>query len=235
VADPKITFFPVGNGDCVLITLSDGTHLVIDCNIVEDSRDDNVESRYDVHEHLLKHARKPAGKVPHVDALVLTHPDQDHCRGFETTFYTGDPASYGDKHLKQGLLLIDELWFTPRVFSPHESDLCDPATVFRKEAQRRMALHKARAAARDMPGNCLRIIGYTDNPDLKGLEHFTTVPGNFLNVVNGKAKPDFRFFVHAPFKVDCPCPTSPRTHGRCFQEMRVGRALPTHCREVRQA
>ncbi len=49
MADPKITFFPVGNGDCVLITLSDGTQMVIDCNIIEDSRDDNVESRYDVH------------------------------------------------------------------------------------------------------------------------------------------------------------------------------------------
>lgn len=152
--------------------------------------------------NLLKHARKLAGKVPHMDALVLTHPDQDHCRGFETTFYTGDPASYGDKHLKQGLLLIDELWFTPRVFSPHESDLCETAAAFRKEAQRRMALHKARAATRDLPGNCIRIIGYTDNPDLKGLEHITTVPGNFLNVVNGKPKTDFRFFVHAAFKVD---------------------------------
>jgi len=202
MADAKVTFFPVGNGDCVLITLSDDAQMLIDCNITEDSRDDDEESCYDVHAHLLECAKKLEGIVPHIDALALTHPDQDHCRGLDTTFYTGDPASYGQTHLKQGLLLVDELWFTPRVFSPHESDLCETAVAFRKEARRRMALHKARAAACNLPGNRIRIIGYTDNPDLKGLEHLTTVPGNFLNFINGKQRTDFRFFVHAPFKID---------------------------------
>jgi glyoxylase-like metal-dependent hydrolase (beta-lactamase superfamily II) len=146
--DPKITHFPVSNGDCSLITLSDNTQILIDCNITEDSRDEDEESRYDVHAHLLKYGKKLNGKIPHVDAFILTHVDQDHCRGFETTFYTGDPASYADKHIRQGLLLIDELWFTPRIFSPHEDELCESAQAFRKEAIRRMDLHKARAAER---------------------------------------------------------------------------------------
>jgi hypothetical protein len=30
--DPRITYFPVGNGDCSLITLSDNTQILIDCN-----------------------------------------------------------------------------------------------------------------------------------------------------------------------------------------------------------
>src|SRR5260370_17106884 len=166
MADAKVTFFPVGNGDCVLITMSDVAQMLIDCNITEDSRDDEEESCYDVHAHLLECAKKLDGKVPHVDALALTHPDQDHCRGFDTTFYTGDPASYGQTNLKQGLLLVDELWFTPRVFSPHEPDVCETALAFRKEARRRMALHDACAAARDLPGNHIPVIDYTDNPNL---------------------------------------------------------------------
>lgn len=199
--DPKITHFPVGNGDCTLITLSDGTLILIDCNITEDSRCED-ESRYDVHAHLLKYGKKLEGRIPHIDAFILSHPDQDHCRGFETTFYTGDPASYSDKHLKAGLLLIDELWFTPRAFSPHEKDLCDSAKAFRKEALRRMEMHKKQVIGRDNPGNRIRIIGYTNNPDRKGLDHLTTVPGSSVNVIDGKPKVNFRFFVHAPFKID---------------------------------
>jgi len=200
--DPKITYFAVGNGDCSLIALSDNTQILIDCNSTESSRDDDDESRYDVHSHLLKYGKKLDGEIPHIDAFILTHADQDHCRGFETMFYAGDPASYSDKDLKAGRLLIDELWFTPRIFSPHDKDLCVSAEAFRKEATRRMEIHKARAPGRDSPGNRLRIIGYTNNPERKGLDHVTSVPGTYVHVVDGKLKTDFCFFVHAPFKLE---------------------------------
>lgn len=202
--DPTITYFPVRNGDCSLITLSDNTQILIDCNITVDSRDKEEEELYDVHLHLLKYGKKLDGKIPHIDAFILTHPDQDHCRGFQTTFYMGDPAKYSNKHLDDGLLLIDELWFTPRIIAPHEKhkDLCESAQVFRNEAVRRMDLHKARAANRDEPGNRIRVIGYSDNPDLQGLEHVITVPGTYVDVIDAKLKTDFSFFVHAPFKVD---------------------------------
>jgi len=200
--DPKVTFFPVGNGDCSQIVLSDGVEIVIDCNITEDARSENDTSRYDVHSHLFDGAKKLNGSTPYVNAFILTHPDQDHCRGFGTTFYVGDPSKYADKHLKDRLLLISELWFTPRVFSPHEKELCEEADTFRKEAKRRMELHRRRAGDRDLPGNRIRIIGYSDNPDLKGLEHVITTPGNYAHVVDGQLRTDFCFFVHAPFKID---------------------------------
>jgi hypothetical protein len=202
VPDPKITYFPVGNGDCSLIELSDKTQILIDCNITEDSRDHDEPARYDVHAHFVKFGKRLNGRIPHVDAFILTHSDQDHCRGFDTTFYTGDPASYSDRHLNSGLILIDELWFTRRIFAPHEGRLSLPALAFRREARRRIDLHKKRAATGNLPGNRIRIIGYSDNPDYRGLEHLVTVPGNFIDVIDAKKKADFRFFVHAPFKLE---------------------------------
>jgi hypothetical protein len=76
MADPRITYFPVGNGDCALVAFSDNTHIVINCNITDDSRDEDEATRYDVHRHLLKFGKKLNASVPHVDAFILTHSDR---------------------------------------------------------------------------------------------------------------------------------------------------------------
>jgi hypothetical protein len=202
MADASITYFPVRNGDTGRIRLSDGTDVIVDCNITGDSRDATVKERYDVHAHLLEDARRENG-VPHVDAFILTHPDTDHCRGFKDTFYAGDPSKYGDEDLKKGLIIVDELWFTPRIFSPHEEgELAPSAKLFLKEARRRRDLYRSGSPARDAPGNRLRIIGYTGSGRNEGLEDIVTVPGRDINEINGKTKQAFSFFVHAPFKED---------------------------------
>lgn len=200
MSDPCITYFPVGNGDTILMRLSDKTSVVIDCNITKDSDDETDEKRYDVHNHLLKVLKKDEAKTPYVDAFILTHPDEDHCRGLEDVFFIGDPGEYSDSDRKAGLIRIDELWFTPRIFSPHEGKLCDTAKAFRKEAERRMNLYKDKKSERKNPGNRLRIIGYSDNPALEGLDDIITTPGDYLNLINGDAKDDFSFFIHAPFR-----------------------------------
>lgn len=202
MSDAYITYFPVGNGDTSLIRLTDGSSIIIDCNITEDSRNSSDKTRYDVHAHLLKVLPKDKDKSPYANAFILTHPDQDHCRGFTETFYVGDPSKYSDQHMKDGLIIINELWFTPRIFSPHEGKLCDEANAFRKEAKRRMKLYKEGKAERSHPGNRLRIIGYSDLLEIEGLNSIITVPGNTVNLIDGSKKEDFSFFVHAPFKKD---------------------------------
>ena len=167
--DPSITYFPVGNGDTSLIQLSNEGTILIDCNITNDSRDENEESIYDVHEYLLSTLKKDDSEVPFVDAFILTHPDEDHCRGFSETFYTGDPAKYSETDKKNGLIRVDELWFTPRIFSPHEKDMCETAKAIRKEVKRRIQLYQEKKAERKYSGNRLRIIGYSDNPISKDL------------------------------------------------------------------
>jgi hypothetical protein len=201
MSEASITYFPVSNGDTSLIRLSDDTSLVIDCNITSDSRDDSVKIRYDVHAHLLRELRKDGKGVPHADAFILTHADDDHCCGFKDTFYTGDPAKYGDSHKGQGLILIDELWFSPRIFAPHEK-LGDSAKAFLKEAKRRRELYRGGKPERKDAGNRLRIIGSTDSEDNQGLDNIVTVPGNTISLINGEVKKDFSFFVHGPFKED---------------------------------
>lgn len=209
--DPRITYFPVGNGDCSLIELSDETQIVIDCNLPEASQDEGDATRYDVHGHLLRVCKRLDGYKPHVNAFILTHGDEDHCRGFKSGFYTGDPAKYSKWHADRGYILIDELWFSPRIFHPFEEEgLCGDAQAFRKEAERRMALHRGRSAKADRAGNRIRIIGYTDNPDLQELLHLVTVPGSAIDAIDGEPKADFSFFVHGPFKEDSDDPEGDR-------------------------
>lgn len=208
--DASITFFPVGNADTSIITLSDGATIVIDVSVTADSKDEN-EPAYDVHGHLLRESRLE-NNIPHVDAFILTHPDQDHVRGFTTTFFTGDPSLYTDKARNAGRIIIDELWFTPRIFCSHEAALCEEAKDFRREAHRRMELHRRKSPDRVKPGNRLRVIGYSDNADLEGLDEVLTVPGNVISTINSSDRRDFECFVHAPFKDDTDDEEGERNH-----------------------
>jgi beta-lactamase superfamily II metal-dependent hydrolase len=197
MGDASITFFPVGNGDISLIRLTDSTDIVIDCNVRDPNGD---EACYDVHHHLLQHV-KELDDIPFIDAFILTHADQDHCRGFPKIFYTGDPAKYTDKHKKAGLIRINELWFTPRLFSDYEEELCEDAATLLEEAERRMALYRS-GDNFDVAGNRIRIIGYTAEADLEGLEGIISIPGQETRDFDGNSKNDCTFFIHAPFKQD---------------------------------
>lgn len=209
--DASITFFPVGNADTSLITLSDDTKIVIDLNVTFDSKDEDGSS-YDVHGHLLRESHRDGSNNPHIDAFILSHPDQDHLRGFTTVFYDGDPTTYSDRARKAGRIIIDELWFAPRIFCSHETKLCEDAKEFRREARRRMDLHRKKSPDRYKPGNRLRIIGYSDNADLEGLDEVLTVPGSAISTVNAVSKSDFEFFVHSPFKDDTDDEDGERNH-----------------------
>jgi len=204
MTDPTITYIPVGNGDTSLIRLSDESSIIIDCNIRVDSRDDEVESCYDGHAHLLKVLRHDAQGRPFTDAFILTHPDQDHCRGFASTFHTGDLRTYQKKKGEPDKIVIGELWFSQRIFSNYErgQKLSDDAKAFKQEALRRIQLYKSGSPQRLLPGNRIRIIGYGESEVTKGLSDITTIPGSAINLINGSVKSDFSFFVHAPFKRD---------------------------------
>lgn len=202
MTDAFVIYFPVGNGDMSLIQLSDLTTIVIDCNITQDSLEDSDDTQLDIHSYLLKLVKRDDLKNAHIDSFILTHPDQDHCRGFEDVFFTGDPSDFSESDRRSGLIIIDELWFAPRIFSSFEDTLCDSAKSFKEEAERRMDLYRDRASNRENAGNRLRIVGYSNNDELKGLEGIISVPGHYIDKINNRRNGDFSFFIHAPFKAN---------------------------------
>ncbi len=185
-----LVFWPVGNGDSTTIVIDSDTFVQVDLNHLERSDDDD-DPTWTIVDELVDRLPKRDGR-PYLSAFALTHPDQDHCRGFEELLSQVD---------------IGELWFTPRVFSEFSKDLCDDATAFKKEAKRRV---KATVAAKGDPGagDRVRVFGYSDrladDEDFNGFpEDRLTVPGGELTVVDEvELSGEFRAFVHAPFKDD---------------------------------
>ena len=184
-----LVFWPVANGDSTTVVIDSATHLQVDLNHLEKSEDDD-DRTWPIVEELVQRLPKKNGR-PYLSVFALTHPDQDHCRGFAKLL---DETEVG------------ELWFTPRVFSEYKKDLCDDATAFKKEAERRV---KKTIDAKGDPGagHRVRIFGYSELLDKDKFMNFPddrlTVPGNELTTVDEKnVSSKFRTFVHAPFKDD---------------------------------
>lgn len=198
----SIKFYPVGNGDCCLVDIGGANKkMMFDCNFRQKAEDDNDEM-YDVFEDLTSNELTKKHGLHFLDAFLLTHPDQDHCRDFENKFYLGDPDKIKDSDKEAKKILIGELWYSPRVFEESGSDLNADAKAFKKEATRRMDLYKSDKKKADSDGNRIRIIGWSDNPDLKGLKDRIVTPGDIISEVNGAICRHFEMFIHAPFKTN---------------------------------
>ena len=195
-AKPTIKYYPVDNGDQTLITLSDETTILVDCNIREGCKGDDDEEMYDVHKDLLNSIKKDNG-IPFVDVFILTHGDQDHCRGFKTNFYQGDPSKYSDTDKKNNLIRVDAMWFSPMIAEEHTND---DEQAYQKEAERRLELHRKNDASKDNPGNRIRIIGYDGNKDYQVLDRLRSVPGDVVSRFNDRNQDTFSIFIHSPFK-----------------------------------
>lgn len=184
----KIKFYPVDNGDTVLIKV-DKTTIQIDANI----RDN--DDCYDVKEDLLDELSTDSEGRCHLDLFMLTHPDEDHCRGIDTNYYLGDPDRYSDADKDDDLIIIDELMVTPMLFTDATST---PAKALKKEAERRRKLWDDNSPNKTKAGNRLVIIGYDGD---KRYENVTSyIPGETIKKVNGKSMSLLEFFVHSPFK-----------------------------------
>ena len=192
-----IKYYPVCNGDQSLITLVDKTTLLIDCNIRESAKGDEDVELYDVHKDLLDSIQKDSNGVPYVDVFILTHGDQDHCRGFKENFYQGDPKKYSDRDKKKNLIRVDAMWFSPMIAEQHTNDDED---AYQKEAERRLELHRKKDSSKDDAGNRIRIIGYDGNVDYKALDHLRSTPGDVVTRFNDKEQDTFSVFIHSPFK-----------------------------------
>ena len=139
----KTKFYPVNNGDTVLIKV-DNTTIQIDANIR------NNDDCYDVMEDLLDELSTDVEGKYHLDLFMLTHPDEDHCRGIDTNYYLGDPDKYSNTDKDDDLVIINELMVTPMLFSDATST---PAKALKKEANRRRKLWDEDSPDKNKAGN----------------------------------------------------------------------------------
>ncbi len=184
----KIKFYPVDNGDTVLIKVPNAT-VQIDANI----RDNN--DCYDVMSDILNELVTDNKGRYHLDLFMLTHPDEDHCRGIDNNYYLGDPDKYSDSDKENDLVIIDELMVTPMLFTDATSS---SAKALKKEANRRRNLYDDNSPAKDKAGNRLVIIGYDGNKRYDKVPSY--IPGDSIKEINGKKMSLLEFFVHSPFK-----------------------------------
>ena len=189
--DQGFIFWPVGTGDSTTIRVAEMVYLQIDLRHMAKSEDDE-DTAWPVIDELIDILPTLDGK-PFLSVFALTHPDLDHCQGFE---------DLNDR------VFISELWMSPRTFREirENDDLCDDAQSFHDEAMRRV---KATIDASGDPGrgDRIRIIGYDDlleEPDFQGFpEELLSVPGETISAIDGEDLSEvFEAFVHAPFKAD---------------------------------
>lgn len=184
-------FWPVGSGDSTTVVVDKDTFIQIDLRHLTCADEDDEDPRMAVIDKLIEILPKVDGR-PYLAVFVLTHPDEDHCRGFIELLRR---------------VTIGELWHTPRVFREYPRDLCEDAKAFRREAKRRVKKTIETEGLADS-GDRVRVIGYDDllyEDDYEGFpsDRFT-IPGHVVSDLDGNDYSDrFKAFVHGPFKDDC--------------------------------
>lgn len=192
MATPQITFFPVGNGDMTLIKLSNGQTILIDINIREPS-DDVRDVLKDLRERL---SEDEEGR-PFVDVMVLSHPDQDHCRGLREHFHLGPLFDYPVKG-EASKIVIREMWSSPLVYrrATKTHTLSEDAKAWNKEAKRRVQLFKDEGALED--GDRIQIMGEDTDGKTDDVMQIVIKAGERITKVAGKSYENFSALLLAP-------------------------------------
>ena len=178
----NLSFFPVDNGDMTLVQTEEGNKILIDSNI-RAAADDKDDDTSDVASKLRNKLSLDTEGRLFVDALLISHPDEDHCRGLEKHFHLGPPDDWSEEADK---IFVREIWSSPIVFrrASRKHVLCDDAKAFNAEARRRVRRFRD-ASSGVVDGDRILILGEDQDgktDDLGGIlvkldEEFSRVNG----------------------------------------------------------
>ena len=189
--DQGFIFWPVGTGDSTTIRVAKTVYFQLDLRHMAKA-EDRDDPAWPVIDELIR-ILPTLDRKPYLSVFGLTHPDLDHCQGFEELI---------DR------VIVSELWMSPRTFREYleGEDLCDDAQAFHDEAMRRVRA-TIRAGGDPGRGKRIRIIGYDDllrEREFAGFpRQFLTIPGQTITTLdNQDVSHLFEAFVHAPFRED---------------------------------
>jgi len=198
-----ISFFPVDNGDMTLICLGDksGKTILVDCNI-RAAADDPDDKTRDVAKDLRERLKRDVNGRPYVDVFLLSHPDQDHCRGLKRHFHLGAPANYADdkKPDNEKHIVIGEMWSSPMVFrrASAEHTLCDDAKAFNSEAKRRVAVAREKNCSGIEDGDRVLILGEDEDGKTDDILAIVVKIDQDITKLNGSESKVFKARLLAP-------------------------------------
>lgn len=178
----SIEFFPVGNGDMTLITTDGGRRILIDLNIRKEA-DDPESPTFDVASALRTRLERDTEDRLYLDALLVSHPDKDHCRGLEKHFHLGPPGQWSKVADK---IFVRQLWSSPMVFrrASKRLTLCDDAKAFNREARRRVKRFRETSGV-VVDGDRIRILGEDEKGKTNDLDAIVTPVDCSFNDVGG--------------------------------------------------
>ncbi len=183
MAKATLAFLPVGNGDMTLIKTESGRKLLLDLNIRADA--DNLDDDTpDVAEMLRDRLDRDDDGRLYVDALLLSHPDKDHCAGLQKHFHLGP---LGEWSADADKIFIRELWSSPMVFrraSRHHT-LSKDAKAFNSEARRRVKKFRDMNGAVE-DGDRILILGEDEDGKTDDLEEILIRVDEEFSRINGQ-------------------------------------------------
>ena len=184
-----VRFPHVGNGDSSTISvIEDEVCIQVDLRHTQKGEDED-EKPEDVIDVLTDLLPEKDGE-PYLSAFLLTHPDEDHCSGFEQFL---DEVEIG------------EIIHTPQIFEQYEDDeeLSDDAKSFREECERRRD-ETIDEDGDPGSGDRVLIVGYSETfekPEYQDFpEEFRKVAGDTITKIDGEELEEAEFFVHGPLK-----------------------------------
>lgn len=194
----KIIFYPVDNGNMILLKLEDKTTILVDINVRKKASDNDEEDYYDVMSHLKENLEKDSQDRCFVDSFILSHLDIDHIRGIEENFYLGDIDVYNDSNKEK--IIIKEAWCSERFWKreTEANTLSDDAKAYNKEMRRRANLHKDNEEKIQKEGNRAIIIG--DDEDDEGYNNIIHKVGRSTSKVNNQIKSNFKINILGPLE-----------------------------------
>ena len=184
----KMTFFPLGNADCIRIDLECGKKILFDYANTRDP-EDRDDKRCDL-EQELRDDLEDADR-DYFDVVAFTHLDEDHYKRATEFFW----LRYAEKYQGDDRIKIDTMWVPAAVITETGLDK-DEAKIIQKEARYRFK-----------KGEGIRVFSRPDrlkdwckenDVDFEKRKHLITDAGNLA--------PEFdldddgaEFFVHSPF------------------------------------